>query len=268
MKLLSSYRHHQSIIIGVAICLIFISNSVFAQQKNYTVANAHAHNDYMHPVPFYTAFNAGFGSIEADIYPVHDVLYVAHNKNDIKQDRTLKSLYIDPLLRELAKNKYRHLKLLIDVKEDYKSSLQILLKEIEPLKKYLATPGKMRNLVTILISGERPPPSEYKNYPDYIFFDDDLTLKHNPGEWKRVGQVSLSFERYSSWRGKGSLETSDEKLLQHTIDSVHNAGKTVRFWAAPDTELSWETQMKLGADLIGTDEIDELADFLNSKRKK
>ncbi len=268
MKLLSGYRHHKGIIGWFSICLIFFSTNIFAQQKNYTVANAHAHNDYMHPVPFYTAFNAGFGSIEADIYPVGDILYVAHNKKDIKQDRTLKSLYIDPLLQELAKNKYRHLKLLIDVKENYKASLQILLKEIEPLKKYLVTPGKTRNPVTILISGERPPPSEYKNYPDYIFFDDDLRLKHNPGEWKRVGQVSLSFERFSSWKGKGSLENSDEKLLQHTIDSVHNAGKTIRFWAAPDTELSWETQMKLGADLIGTDAINELANFLNSKGKK
>ncbi len=51
------------------LCLIFFSITVIAQPAKYTVANAHAHNDYLHPVPFYTAYNAGFGSIEADVFP-------------------------------------------------------------------------------------------------------------------------------------------------------------------------------------------------------
>ncbi|MEO6290817.1 MAG: hypothetical protein ABIO76_12895, partial [Ginsengibacter sp.] len=148
--------------------------------------------------------------------------------------------------------------------ENYLVSLQILLRELEPLKKYLASPGKPGNPVTILISGERPPPSEYENYPDYIFFDDDLKLKHNIDEWNRVGQVSLSFERFSNWKGLDSLETKDKRSLQITIDSVHHVGKTLRFWAAPDSKLSWQTQMNLGVDLIGTDRIEELADFINS----
>ena len=267
MNLLFQNFYQKKILFVAVICLNISSLHVFAQQKNYTVSNAHAHNDYMHPVPFYTAFNAGFGSIEADVYPVDGILFVAHNKRDIQPQRTLSALYIGPLLNELSKNKQRHLKLLIDIKENYKSSLQILLKEIEPLKKYLVSPGKMENLVTILISGERPPPAEYKNYPGYIFFDDDLKLRHDTDEWKRVGQVSLSFERFSSWKGEGPLESKDEELLQHTIDSVHNAGKTIRFWAAPDTELSWKIQMKLGADLIGTDKIEEFAKFLDRKKK-
>jgi alkaline phosphatase len=46
------------------------------------------------------------------------------------------------------------------------------------------------------------------------------------------------------------------------IDSVHSAGKPFRFWAAPDTKTSWKLQKKLNADLIGTDRIDALANFL------
>ena len=90
-----------------------------AQKKNYTVSNAHAHNEYMHPAPFHTAFDGGFGSIETDVYPMDGVLYVAHNKKDIQPQRTLTDLYIRPLLNELAKNSSRQLKLLIDVKEHY-----------------------------------------------------------------------------------------------------------------------------------------------------
>ena len=242
--------------------LNFFSAKVFAQVKHYTVDDAHAHNDYLHPVPFYTAFNAGFGSIEADIFPVNGVLLVAHSKKEIQPQRTLKSLYLQPLLKELQGNGTRKVKLLIDIKENYKQSLQLLMQELAPLKKYLFTYKDKSKPVTILISGERPPPNEYKNYPGYIFFDDDLKLFHSPAQWKRVGLVSLSFERYSSWNGEGTLPGKDKNLLIHTIDSVHHAGKEIRFWAAPDNENSWIMQMKLRVDLIGTDKIEEFARFL------
>lgn len=218
--------------------LTFISSNLFAQKKNYTVADAHAHNDYLHPIPFYTAWNAGFGSIEADVFPVNGILLVAHDKSAIQTQRTLENLYIDPLLKELEKNCNRKVNLLIDIKENYKESLILLQKELEPLKKYLFTERKKDNPLTILISGERPPPSEYKNYPGYIFFDDDLRLFHTPEEWKRVGLVSLSFERYSSWNGENTISAKDKNLLIRVIDSVQHAGKKIRFWAAPDNENS------------------------------
>lgn len=247
------------------VCLLLTSVNLFAQQKIYTVADAHAHNDYMHPVPFYTAWNAGYGSIEADVFPVNGKLLVAHDSSAIQPQRSLKSLYIGPLLKELKKNPDRKVNLLIDIKVNYKESLQLLIKELKPLKKYLFTDNDKAKPVTILISGERPPPGEYKNYPDYIFFDDDLRLFHSPEEWKRVGLVSLSFERYSSWKGEGTIPEKDKALLIHVIDSVHHAGKKIRFWGAPDNEDSWNLQMKLGADLIGTDKIEIFSAFLKKK---
>ncbi len=234
----------------------------FSQPKKYTVADAHAHNDYMHTVPFYTAWNAGFGSIEADVFPVYGVLLVSHSKQALQPERTLDSLYLKPLLIELHKNPRRKVNLLIDIKEKYKESLQLLLSELSPLKKYLISDKDPKKQITILISGERPPPDEYKNYPDYIHFDDDLHKFHTPEEWKRVGLVSLSFERYSHWKGEGNLPDSDKHVLMHVIDSVHRAGKKIRFWAAPDNENSWLKQIALSADFIGTDKIQTLSTFL------
>jgi len=265
MNLLLYISYNKRILIFFILSsLDLFSFSAFAQQRKYTVSNAHAHNDYLHPVPFYTAYNAGFGSIEADIFPVNGILFVAHHKNEIQPHRTLKSLYLVPLLNELASDSSRQLKLLVDIKENYKLSLDLLIQEIEPLRPFLSTQEKSRSL-TILISGERPSPAEYKNYPDYIFFDDHLKLPHNSAEWKRVGLVSQPFIKFSAWKGEGPLEERDEKLLKRTIDSVRHAGKTIRFWAAPDNEASWKMQMKLGVDLIGTDKIDELANFLRSR---
>lgn len=240
---------------------LFIFGFAGAQPKQYTTANAHSHNDYLNKSPFYTAYKNEFASIEADVFPVNGKLYVAHSKKEIKPEYTLKRLYLDPMAAELSLNPGRRLKLLIDIKENYKESLSLLLKEIQPVQQYLSTPADTRSL-TILITGNRPPPSEYKNYPSYIFFDDDLKLMHEANEWERVGLVSLSFGKFSAWKGEGKPVKKDIKKLKHTIDSVHQAGKAIRFWAAPDNARSWRVQKKLGVDLIGTDRIDELGMYL------
>ncbi|MEJ7693702.1 hypothetical protein [Daejeonella sp.] len=239
----------------------FICSVAFAQPQHYTTANAHSHNDYLNAAPFYKAFKNGFASVEADIYPVNGKLLVAHSKKEIIAENALKKLYIDPLARELASDPGRKMKLLVDIKDNYKLSLELLLKELASLKPFLSSPETIKQL-TILITGTRPASSDYKDYPPYMLFDDDLKLSHTPEQWERVGQVSLSFTRYSAWKGKGKPLKVDIKKLKHTVDSVHKAGKTIRFWAAPDNVTSWKIQKKLGVDLIGTDKIDELGAFL------
>jgi alkaline phosphatase len=238
-----------------------------ATAQLYTPANAHAHNDYLNKAPFYLAFQNGFGSIEADVFPVEGELLVAHYKKDVQPEKNLVNLYLNPLIRKLAEHKGRKLNLLIDIKENYKEALTLLISQLNPLQSYLSTVEK-ENYITIIISGDRPPPSEYKEYPFYIFFDDDLQRAHNAEEWKRVALVSLPFNKITSWKGEGDLNAGDEKKLAHIIDSTHSAGKPIRFWAAPDTETSWKLQMKLKADLIGTDKVNELAEFLKKKSKK
>jgi alkaline phosphatase len=243
------------------VVLFFTCAFINAQPSKYSTANAHSHNDYLNNTPFHTAYKNKFGSIEADIFPVNDILHVAHHKKEISPQRTLKSLYIEPLQKELAANNSRPLILLVDIKESYKLSLNLLIKEIEPLKQYLSTPQESKSLI-IVISGTRPPPAEYKNYPTYIFFDDNFILKHSPEEWVRVGLISRPFNKISEWKGEGVMNRKDKKRIRGMIDSVHSAGKPFRFWAAPDTKTSWKLQKKLNADLIGTDRIDELANFL------
>jgi alkaline phosphatase len=114
----------------------------------------------------------------------------------------------------------------------------------------------------IVISGTRPPPDEYKNYPIYFFFDDNFILKHSAEEWARIGLISRPFDKMFEWKGEGSMNRKEKKRIRGLIDSVHSAGKPFRFWGAPDTKTSWKLQKKLKADLIGTDKIDELAKFL------
>ena len=253
-------------------CLL-ISVSVFlgacanSQSKKYTTENAHSHNDYLNKTPFYLAFKEGFGSIEADIFPLNGILYVAHHKEEIQTQRTLNNLYITPLLQQYTSNKKRKLILLIDIKENYELALPMLIKELQLLQEYLST-QKKTNYLTIIISGNRPTPAQYKNYPDYIFFDADLQLPHNAEEWKRVALVSLPFNKLSEWKGSGFLINEEKEKITEVIDSAHSKGKPIRFWAAPDTRDSWRLQMEMHVDLIGTDKIAELSTFLNTEIKR
>ena len=58
----------------------------------------HCHNDYRLHSPFTTAYEAGMGSIEADVYCVKGELYVAHSPFQIKGKRTLDRLYLEPIV--------------------------------------------------------------------------------------------------------------------------------------------------------------------------
>lgn len=247
------------------IVILFTTGCITA--RKYTTLNAHSHNDYLNANPFFNGYNEGFGSIEADIFPINGELYVAHKKEEIQKQNTLKALYLSPLLSRLNTDNSRQLNLLIDVKENYKEALSLLVNQLQPLKNYLSIQGKSKN-ITISISGERPPPGEYHLYPDYIFFDDDLKLKHTAEQWQRVHLVSLPFDKISDWNGVGPISAHDLQLVKHTIDSVHSAGKPIRFWAAPDTKLAWQQQMKLGVDLIGTDKINELGGYLRKGKPR
>ena len=233
----------------------------YGQSFKYTVQNAHSHNDYENDVPFLTAYKAGFGSIEADVFPVKGKLYVAHDKQNIDLNKSLRTLYLEPAARELRKERSRRLILLVDIKDDYKTSLALLVTELKPFRDVI----KNKRL-QIVISGNRPVPVEFNKYPSYIWFDDDQSRKSNSDQWKRVALVSLRFSNLSSWKGQGEIRKEESLRLKSTIDSVHAAGKKIRFWGAPDSPEAWTALVDLGADLIGTDRIEDLAVFLRGEK--
>ena len=64
--------------------------------------HAHAHNDDTTNVRFFEALENGFCSVEADVFLVDGKLLVGHTVSSLRPERTLESLYLDPL-RERAK---------------------------------------------------------------------------------------------------------------------------------------------------------------------
>ena len=236
----------------LGLCLLMWCGELKAQK-------IHAHNDYLNPKPFYGAFEARANSIEVDVFLVNGKLMVAHTEAEIQAKNTLESLYLKPL--ENMYKKTKQLQILIDIKTEPMATLDAVIKT---LKKY---PNLIKSEVRIVISGKRPPKSQYGSYPDFIYFDhqslDDLSNQKDP----KIALLNFSFKEFSDWDGLSPLPIETETLLKAQIKATHDSGYPIRFWGCTDTPLVWQTFTSLGIDYINTDQVQKCRAFLKNKKK-
>jgi alkaline phosphatase len=242
------------------ITTLFLSAKLFAQV-------AHSHNDYEQKLPFEAAYRLGFDAIEADLYLQNNELFVAHNWEKISSEKTFKNLYLLPLLAKIKENEGRPypnkkpLTLMLDLKKDGKFILKALFEQLLPYKKEL-------RYVKIVISGDMPPPEEFKNYDKIFFFDGRKELIYTKKEFKRIAFVSTSFLDFGKyWTGKTPMPEETFHKIDVFVKEMHEKGKMVRLWATPNTILGFETLQKLQVDIIGTDDLELLTNFLKNKSK-
>ncbi len=246
-------------------CLLSMAYLICDAQE-YTTSSIHAHNDYVHPIPFLTAYYSQVGSVEADVFLQKGELYVAHEEKEITADRTLDKLYLKPLAEKIAIHngsvypKSKALNLLIDLKTDGIPTLQALVKKLD---KY-PTLTNCQSL-TITISGNVPPAEQWKSFPEYIHFDGRPSIPYTTDQLKRISIISEDFKKYTTWNGKGTLTAPDLKKITDVVDNVHSLGKRIRFWATPDAVNAWITLQKLNVDYIGTDHVTALATFIEKE---
>ena len=233
----------------------------------YTIANTHSHNDYEQAVPFWTAYNAQFGSIEADIFLVNGQLFVAHDRKELALRRTLEEYYVKPLSAQVEKNhghpyadSSRRLQMLIDVKADSIAVLDALVTLLRKYPDLTETP-----LLTWVISGNRPDPSLYPTYPPFILFDGILHHRYSPAALSRIAMMSDDLQDYTHWDGVNSIPSTDRKKILAAIAWSHALHLPVRFWDAPDFPHAWQQLMQLRVDFINTDHIRQLTDYLNAQ---
>jgi len=193
---------------------------------------------------------------------------VAHSRAEVKPEKTLDALYIQPIVKLFRHNggKAWHdfpgvLQLLIDPKTSAEPTLALL---VEKLKQYpdVFDPSVNKNAVRIVVSGNRPEPGLFVNYPGFIFFDGLLNLKYTEDQLKRVPLYSENLRKFTLWDGKSEIPVSDLARLKTVIDSVHSLNKGIRFWNAPDNPAAWKTFTDLQVDFLNTDKINELAEYL------
>ncbi|KLT65661.1 alkaline phosphatase [Pedobacter sp. BMA] len=257
------------------ICLLLFGfgvHSVSAQQK-LNVINGHSHNDYKQQIPLLGAYYAGMGSIEADVFYRKGELYVAHDSTEIRPGKTLRKLYIDPLVAFFKENG-RHpypdaslkLQLVVDIKEDYEHVIPTLLADLKGKESVFDT-ALNPSAIRIVLSGNVPPAEKFKDYPQLISFDGRPAINYTAEQLKRVAMISDDITHYSVWNGKGTPTPGDLQKMKSVVSKVHALGKPFRFWGTKDNPNSWKELEHMGVDWIGTDHPALLKDFYQNRTK-
>jgi len=225
----------------------------------------HSHNDYLQKVPFWEAYAANAASIEADVILKDGQLFVAHEPSSIQETRTLQTLYFDPIREGLQKKLIDEVDfiLLIDFKTEAYPTLDKLL-EIAKTYGDLLYSDQNPDGLKLVISGNRPKPSDYKNYPDYILFDYQSLELDEKLPWEKIGMVSLSFRQFSIWNGKGRIVESEKSKLDQFVSKVHSFNKPARFWGTPDSKTAWKAFYEMGVDYINTDQPSGVYTYLKN----
>jgi hypothetical protein len=236
---------------------------------------AHAHNDYEHRRPLLDALERGFCSVEADVWLVKGQLLVAHDLKDIHPERTLEMLYLDPLNQRAEQNGGRifrggpTLTLLIDVKSDATNTYVALRGILARYRKILTEfrPDNTRtNAVTVIISGNRARGLMTKEPVRLAACDGRLADLESGASPHLIPLISDSWSAHFKWRAgqeEGPLAEVERLKLRQIVKRVHQQGRRLRFWAVPDSAVSWKELLHADVDLINTDDLAGLQTFLS-----
>jgi hypothetical protein len=231
------------------------------------LVHAHAHNDYLHERPLFDALDHGFTSIEADVYLVDGELLVAHTRPELKRERTLKRLYLDPLREKARTNGGRvwpggpTLTLLVDIKADGEASYQALAKllaEYDDIISVFDGERLQTKAVTVVVSGDRAKTTIAADVPRYVGIDGRLSDLDSDASPHLIPLISDNWTLHFRWRGDGPFPDAEKTKLRDIVRRAHDRGRRLRFWATPEKPALWQELLAAKVDLIGTDDLARL----------
>lgn len=236
--------------------------------------NAYAHNDSVYNFPLINALYYGFRNIEVDVHLIKNEIFVSHgyplfpNKN-----KTLTKLYLQPLFKILtAQNQLisnsplPSINLFIDVKSDANQTYKILKKQMSPLLPILSTWEnglEKKGKVQIILTGHRPMDLIQNEKQRMVLIDgrlDDLK-KNIPNNLMKL--ISINYNKI--FRKSIFRKFPSDKEFQNFRDlanQIHKQEKRIRLWNIPEKEKIWEALLANGLDMISTDKIEKLANYL------
>lgn len=213
----------------------------------------HSHNDYWRRVPLYSALEAGCVGVEADVWLFEDELFVGHSISSLTPSRTLRSMYIDPLMTILHRQNpitrfhsdldeprngifdtepSQSLILLIDFKTDGEATWDHVFSQLAPLREndyltYYNGSDIINGPITIVGTGNTPFYRILSNttYRD-IFFDAPLDqLVDNAN---RIYSGTQSDKRNEN-AGQGLSGISDGEIGPDTFNDTNSFYASVSF---------------------------------------
>ncbi|GFF42467.1 hypothetical protein IFM58399_06625 [Aspergillus lentulus] len=276
----------------------------------------HSHNDYWRDVPFYTALSQGCISTEADVWLYNGTLYVStksssdrclpsniervgHDTSSLTEERTLESLYINPILDVLKRQNPRSrfvtspthngvfdtsvsqtLYLFIDAKTNGHETFKAVIDALEPLREhgYLTALKNNKTItngpITVIGTGNTPydmvAPVANRDY----FFDahlESLNEPENAGITDLISPIaSTSFADAIGPVSEGDSEAilTEKQLstLRSQIATAKERGIGARYWETPSYPIRtrnavWRALLKEGVALLNADDLEAAASY-------
>jgi hypothetical protein len=263
-------------LLKTGIFVLLLLSPLIVRSQLVPLPNAFAHNDYFHKRPLFDALENGYTNIEADIFLEEDDLIVAHINPFFRSDKTLEALYLKPLAEHIAKNNGQVYKgynepviLMIDIKtgaDNTYTKLKTLLKKYSSILSTYDHGVVLKGAVTIVLSGHKPYKMIKAEENRLAFIDEDLIKTSQDTSSANVYKLSsCKYSKILKWAGHGDLPVDERKRLCTYVAMAHRFGKKVRLWASPENSIVWEELLKCGVDLITTDKLVSLKNFLLSR---
>lgn len=232
---------------------------------------AHSHNDYYRSRPLADALDRGFASIEADVFVVDGELLVGHYTRELRPERTLEALYLAPLRKHVAAHGGRvfagpeRLTLLVDFKNDGAAAyaaLATLLAKYDDLVSGLAEGTWRPRGVDVVVTGDRPVDAIRSDRSRRVGIDGRFNDTPPDAPADLTPLISENWRDHFRWRGVGEMPPDEQQRLAELVERAHGQGRRLRFWGAADSPAVWTQMRRAGVDVLGTDNLDALEQFL------
>lgn len=255
----------------------------------------HSHNDYWRPVPFYSALSAGAISVEADVWLYNGTLHVGHEESALTNERTLDSLYIQPILSVLtAQNpnssfltggtthngvydtsSSQTLYLFIDLKTDGATTFPYVVEALQPLRDagYLTTfdgSATIPGAVTVIGTGNTPLNLVQGVAPRDYFWDAPIpylntTYANITADVSPIASTDFAVQFPDVVSNQG-LNGTQLDLLRSQVAVAHAKDIKLRYWDLPGWPIGtrngvWRSLWDNGVDILNADDLEGIANF-------
>ena len=223
----------------------------------------HAHNDYEHTRPLLDALDAGFSSVEADVWSFWDGLFVSHFPFFGKSG-PLESWYLDPWFKtQESKFAPNWKNLWIDIKGPGDRVERELSRRLVQLARSIRT-GSNRPLIVLTGDSKmkRTLASESvgwtKDQSAFLQRDANAISRSDP-PWRGAADpwrwYSLPWSNFFSWDGRGCIPRVQWKRMKDQVALAHLKKRKIRYFHAPGTvEWVWVAR-SVDLDLIDLDDL-------------
>ena len=257
--------------------LLALSVSVNGDEEIPLMIQGHAHNDYYHERPLEDALECLFCSIEVDVFLEDGKFLVGHDRDELREDRTLERLYLDPLKKKVLDGQgyvYKEKKritLFIDIKSDGKEAyteLRKLLEDYNNIVSGLVDGVWKARAIDVVVSGNRAKEMIANDLTRRVGIDGRVSDFGSHQSHHLMPIISDRWSSHFEWRGEGTFSDKEKTKLRKMIKIAHKEGRRIRFWATPDKKSVWRELEEAGVDLINTDDLKGLSNFIRTYNKK